>query len=78
MKDEQIAKNFEKWIHIGSVVVWDCTVRLGSRTCTVTLVWVLDAEPLRCHRRDDVDCIRGEDAYIYAWLYSGIPETFLF
>jgi hypothetical protein len=25
-------------------------------------------EPLRCHRRDDVDCIRGENAYIYAWV----------
>jgi hypothetical protein len=76
MKDEQIAKRYEKWIHIG-FLVW----ALG----TATAAWQQDLysysgagcwiapEPLRCHRRDDVDCIRGENAYIYGWLYMGAP-----
>jgi hypothetical protein len=76
MKDEQIAKRYEKWIHTG-FLVW----ALG----TATAAWQQDLysysgagcwiapEPLRCHRRDDVDCIRGENAYIYGWLYMGGP-----
>jgi hypothetical protein len=81
MKDEQIAKRYEKWIYIVSIV-W-C---LG----TASAGWLQDLysfsglgcfyapEPLRCHRRDDIDCIRGEDANIYAWLYSGVPNFLLF
>jgi hypothetical protein len=80
MKDEQIAKRYEKWIHIVAAV-WP----LG----TATAAWQQDLYsysgvgcwiapyPLRCHQRDDVDCIRGENAYLYAWLYMGIPFTFL-
>jgi hypothetical protein len=76
MKDEQIAKRYEKWIHIGCLV-WS----LGTATAS----WQQDLysysgvecwiapEPLRSHRRDDVDCIRSENAYIYGWLYMGIP-----
>jgi hypothetical protein len=76
MKDEQIAKTYEKWIHTGCLV-WS----LG----TATAAWQQDLysfsgigcwiapEPLRCHTRDDVDCIRGEDAYLYSWVYTGIP-----
>jgi hypothetical protein len=76
MNDEQIAKRYEKWIHLGSFV-WP----LG----TAIAAWQQDLysfsgigcwmapEPLRCHRREDVECIRGEDAYIYAWVYTGVP-----
>jgi hypothetical protein len=80
MKDEEIAKRYEKWIHIGCVV-WS----LGTATAawqqdlysyTGVGCWIAP-EPLRCHRRDDVDCIRGENAYIYAWLYMGIPFVLL-
>jgi hypothetical protein len=80
MKDEQIAKRYEKWIHI---------VSIGWCLGTAIAAWQQDLysfnglgcwiapEPLRCHRRDGVDCIRGEDAYLFIWLYSGIPDLLL-
>jgi hypothetical protein len=81
MNDEQIAKRYEKWIHIGSVV-WSLGTAIAAwqqdlYSYSGLGCWIAP-EPLRCHRRDDVDCIRGEDAYIYVWLYMGIPETFVF
>ena len=80
MKDEQIAKRYEKWIHIVSIVF---------SLATATAAWQQDLfsfsgvgcfyapEPLRCHRRDGIDCIRGDNAYTYLWLYSGIPDILL-
>jgi hypothetical protein len=81
MTDEQIAKRYEKWIHIGSVV-WSLGTAIAAwqqdlYSYSSLGCWIA-AEPLRCHRRDDVDCIRGEDAYIYIWLYTGIPQTLVF
>jgi hypothetical protein len=78
MKDEQIAKRYEKWIHIGSVV-WALGTAIAAwqqdlYSYSGLGCWIA-ADPLRCHRRDDVDCIRGENAYIYGWLYMGIPQT---
>jgi hypothetical protein len=80
MNDERIAKTYEKRIHIGCVV-WPLGTAIaawqqdlysyGGIGC-----WIAP-EPLRCHRRDDVDCIRGEHAYVYAWLYTGIPLVLL-
>jgi hypothetical protein len=78
--DEQIAKRYEKWIHF---------VSIGWCIGTAIAAWQQDLyafnglgcwmapEPLRCHRRDGVDCIRGENAYIYIWLYAGIPDLLL-
>jgi hypothetical protein len=76
MKDEQIAKTYEKWIHIGCVV-WSLGTAIAAwwqdlYSFSGIGCWIAP-EPLRCHRRDDVDCIRGENAYIYAWLYMATP-----
>jgi hypothetical protein len=76
MKDEEIAKRYEKWMHIGCFV-WPLGTAIAAwqqdlYSYSGLGCWIAP-EPLRCHRRDDVDCIRGEDAYIYAWLYTGIP-----
>jgi hypothetical protein len=80
MKDEQIAKTNEKWIHIGCLV-WPLGTAIAAwrqdlYSFSGIGCWIAP-EPLRCHRRDDVDCIRGEDAYIYAWVYTGIPLILL-
>jgi hypothetical protein len=80
MKDEQIAKKYEKWIHIGCLV-WPLGTAIAAWRQDLYSYcgngcWIAP-EPLRCHRRDDVDCIRGEDAYIYAWVYTGIPLMLL-
>jgi hypothetical protein len=80
MKDEQIAKKYEKWIHIGCLV-WPLGTAIAAwqqdlYSFSGIGCWIAP-EPLRCHRRDDVDCIRGEDAYIYAWVYTGIPLILL-
>jgi hypothetical protein len=80
MKDEQIAKRYEKWIHIGCLV-WPLGTAIAAwqqdlYSYSGMGCWIAP-EPLRCHRRDDVDCIRGEDAYIYAWVYTGIPLILL-
>jgi hypothetical protein len=80
MKDEQIAKTYEKWIHIGCLV-WPLGTAIAAwrqdlYSFSGLGCWIAP-EPLRCHRRDDVDCIRGEDAYIYAWVYTGIPLILL-
>jgi hypothetical protein len=76
MNDEQIAKRYEKWIHIVSVVWWLGTAIAAWQQDLYSYsglgCWIAP-EPLRCHRRDGIDCIRGEDAYIYAWVYAGIP-----
>jgi hypothetical protein len=76
MNDEQIAKRYEKWIHIVSVVWWLGTAIAAWQQDLYSYsglgCWIAP-EPLRCHGRDDIDCIRGEDAYIYAWVYAGIP-----
>jgi hypothetical protein len=50
-----------------------CSLAAGLVQCRMV---GLDPEPLRCHRRDDVDCIRGENAYIYAWVPLWIPWHF--
>ena len=34
-------------------------------------------EPLRCTKRDDVECVRGERAYLWVWLFTGIPLLLL-
>jgi hypothetical protein len=80
MKDEQIAKRYEKWIHF-VCLVWPVGTAIAAWQQDLYAFsglgcWIA-SEPLRCHRRDDVDCIRGEDAYIYAWLYTGIPLILL-
>jgi hypothetical protein len=80
MKDEQIAKRYEKWIHIVSIM-WPLGTAIAAwqqdlYSYSGVGCWIAP-EPLRCHRRDDVDCIRGEDAYIYVWLYCGIPLMLL-
>jgi hypothetical protein len=80
MRDEQIAKRYEKWIHIGCLV-WPLGTAIAAwqqdlYSYSGLGCWIAP-EPLRCHRRDDVDCIRGEDAYTYAWLYTGIPLILL-
>jgi hypothetical protein len=76
MKDEQIAKRYEKWVHIVSLL-WPVGTGIAAwqqdlYSYSGLGCWIAP-EPLRCHRRDDVDCIRGENAYIYAWVYCGIP-----
>jgi hypothetical protein len=80
MNDEQIAKRYEKWIHIVSVVWWLGTAIAALQQDLYSYsglgCWIAP-EPLRCNRRDDVDCIRGEDAYIYAFLYTGIPLSLI-
>jgi hypothetical protein len=80
MKDEQIAKRYEKWIHIVSLL-WPVGTGIAAwqqdlYSYSGLGCWIAP-EPLRCHRRDDVDCIRGENAYIYAWVYCGIPLILL-
>jgi hypothetical protein len=80
MKDEQIAKRYEKWIHIVSLL-WPVGTGIAAwqqdlYSYSGLGCWIAP-EPLRCHRRDDIDCIRGENAYIYAWVYCGIPLILL-
>jgi hypothetical protein len=80
MKDEQIAKKYEKWIHIVSLL-WPVGTGIAAwqqdlYSYSGLGCWIAP-EPLRCHRRDDIDCIRGENAYIYAWVYCGIPLILL-
>jgi hypothetical protein len=80
MKDEQIARRYEKWIHIGCLV-WPLGTAIAAwqqdlYSYSGLGCWIAP-EPLRCHRREDVDCIRGENAYIYAWVYTGIPLILL-
>jgi hypothetical protein len=80
MKDEQIAKKYEKWIHLGCLV-WPLGTAIAAWRQDLYsysgLGCFIAPDPLRCHRRDDVDCIRGEDAYIYVWVYTGIPLMLL-
>jgi hypothetical protein len=80
MRDDEIAKRYEKWIHIVAVVwpLGTATAALQQDLYSYTGVgcWIAPY-PLRCHKRDGIDCIRGENAYLYAWLYMGIPFTFL-
>jgi hypothetical protein len=76
MKDEKIAKTYEKWIHT-VCVVWPLGTAIAAwqqdlYSFSGIGCWIAP-EPLRCHTRDDVDCIRGEDAYMYAWLYAAGP-----
>jgi hypothetical protein len=80
MKDEQIAKKYEKWIHFGCLV-WPLGTAIAAwqqdlYSFSGIGCWIAP-EPLRCHRRDDIDCIRSEDAYIYVWVYTGIPLILL-
>jgi hypothetical protein len=80
MNDEQIAKRYEKWIHIVSLL-WPVGTGIAAwqqdlYSYSGLGCWIAP-DPLRCHRRDDVDCIRGENAYIYAWVYCGIPLILL-
>jgi hypothetical protein len=80
MNDEQIAKRYEKWIHIVSLL-WPVGTGIAAWQQDLYSVNVLGCwiapEPLRCNRRDGVDCIRGEDAYTFVWLYAGIPSILL-
>jgi hypothetical protein len=80
MKDEQIAKRYEKWIHIVSIG-WCLGTAIAALQQDLYsfngLGCWMAPEPLRCHRRDGVDCIRGENVYIFIWLYNGIPDLLL-
>eukprot|EP00977_Amphora_coffeiformis_P021809 scaffold9945_cov182-Amphora_coffeaeformis.AAC.1 len=80
MKDREIASRYEIKSYV-LAMLW------SAGTATVALFQDLYAysavgcaivpDPLRCHRRDDVECNRGENAYIYLWVYTGIPYLLL-
>lgn len=80
MKDKEIADRYEKWVHL-LCVVWPLGTSVAAwfqdlYSYSGLGCWIAP-EPLRCHRRDNVDCIRGENAYIFAWVYTGIPLVLL-
>uniref|UniRef100_A0A7S3PAJ0 G-protein coupled receptors family 1 profile domain-containing protein n=1 Tax=Amphora coffeiformis TaxID=265554 RepID=A0A7S3PAJ0_9STRA len=77
MTEKQITQRYELVTHAFSIL-W------SAGTAAVAL-WPLDLysvcalgcwiapEPLRCHHRDGVECVRNNRAYMYVWLFTGIP-----
>jgi hypothetical protein len=75
MNDEQIAKRYEKWIHIGSLCLWNCNSGLAAGLVPFTAMgvgWL----PSRfgCRRDGGLDCTSEEDAYIRL-VVPGTPDV---
>ena len=77
MTERQIAQRYEIVTH-AFAILWSAGTGLVA-------LWPLDLysfcalgcwiapEPVRCHTRDDVDCVRNNRAYMYVWLFTGVP-----
>ena len=80
MSEIDIARRFEKYAH-GFSILWPFATAfaaLGQDFYGPSALgcWMTPT-PLFCNRDDGVDCIRGRYAYLYAWVYVGVPKTLL-
>lgn len=76
MTDATFAAKYELWIHLTSVL-FPLATAVGALILDIYSVTgggcYIAPDPLRCHRRDDVECLRGENAYKYSWAVAGVP-----
>jgi hypothetical protein len=76
MKDGEIAKKYELWWHLVAII-WP----LGTAFAAYFLdlyafiylgCWI-GQTPLDCQSDNEVECIRGENAFLYGWFFMGFP-----
>jgi hypothetical protein len=76
MKDGEIAKKYELWWHL-IAILWP----LGTAFAALFLdlyafiylgCWI-GQYPLGCQSDDEVECIRGQNAFLYGWFFMGVP-----
>jgi hypothetical protein len=76
MKDGVIAKKYELWWHLVAII-WP----LGTAFAAFWLdlyafiylgCWI-GQTPLGCQSDNEVECIRGENAFLYGWFFMGVP-----
>jgi hypothetical protein len=76
MKDREIARKYELWWHL-LAIVWP----LGTAVAALWLdlyafiylgCWI-GQTPLGCQSDDEIECVRGENAFLYGWFFMGVP-----
>jgi hypothetical protein len=76
LKDGVIAKKYELWWHLVAIV-WP----LGTAFAALWLdlyafiylgCWI-GQTPLGCQSDTNVECIKGENAFLYGWFFMGVP-----
>mmetsp|Transcript_7810 Transcript_7810/g.8599 ORF Transcript_7810/g.8599 Transcript_7810/m.8599 type:complete len:479 (+) Transcript_7810:191-1627(+) len=81
MREITFRKKFEPFIHvIPNLWVWSTAIFLGvsgymnnnGNGC-----WIAPY-PINCIDNPDVDCIRGENAIVYKWIFAGVPVLICF
>ena len=77
LTEAQITQRYERITHavslawsVGTAVAALWPLNLYS-VCALGC-WIAP-EPVRCHTRDDVSCVRNNHAYLYVWVFTGIP-----
>jgi len=76
MQDEVIAKKYEIYMHLWGLI-WPLSTGLIALSIDLfnfggVGCWIAPY-PYQCHLDDNVECIRGKQAYVYAWLFTGVP-----
>jgi hypothetical protein len=76
MKDGVIAKKYELWWHLVAII-WPLGTAFAAYFLDlyafVYLGCWIGQTPLGCQSDNEVECIRGENAFLYGWFFMGVP-----
>jgi hypothetical protein len=76
MKDGEIAKKYELWWHLVAII-WPLGTAIAATWLDlyafIYLGCWIGQTPLGCQSDNEVECIRGENAFLYGWFFMGVP-----
>ena len=80
LSNKEIAKKYE-WITHFLAFTWNVGTGVAALALDLYTVcgigcWI-SPEPLFCERQTSVECTNNENAYVFAWVFNGMPLTFL-
>lgn len=76
LSDKEYAQQYEyKWhaLSIGFPLATAMTVLALDSYAYVSFGCWIGPYPFGCHDSDEIECIRGDNAFLYAWLFMGLP-----
>jgi len=81
MKTEDIQNKIEPFLHTIPILFGSTaavySLITGSINASESWCWI-QSYPFQCHKTSEVECIRGENAYVLRWIFQGGPYIFVF
>ena len=80
LSETAISKKYEPFMHLWAIIfpISTAFTYFGLELFNASGVgcWIAPY-PYLCHLNEEVQCTRGENAYTYAWAFTGIPVVFM-